>query len=249
MPARGNLGRWGLRTFALGYLAVLLLIPFGTIFYRAFEHGLATAFTSVTHPGCYSCLLPDHPDCRDRRGRQHDLRSRMRLALVRTNFRGKALLNAVVDLPFAISPVVVGLSLLSPLRAHRLVRRASCSITASRSSSLCREWSWRRSSSRCRSWSARWCRCCTRSATSRSRRRDARRQLVADLLAGDPAGDPLGVAYGVVLTTARALGEFGAVAVVSGGSATRPRPRRSGSGRSSGSSTRPGPTRPRWSWR
>ena len=39
--ARGNLGRWGLRTFALGYLAVLLLIPFGTIFYRAFEHGLA----------------------------------------------------------------------------------------------------------------------------------------------------------------------------------------------------------------
>ena len=33
------------------------------------------------------------------------------LLLVRTNFRGKALLNAAIDLPFAISPVVIGLSL------------------------------------------------------------------------------------------------------------------------------------------
>ena len=47
-----------------------------------------------------------------------------------------------------------------------------------------------------------------------------------------------GVAYGVVLTTARALGEFGAVAVVSGpGQRTRRRPRRCGYGGSSGSST------------
>src|SRR5205814_4198310 len=33
------------------------------------------------------------------------------LLLVRTEFRGKALLNAVIDIPFAISPVVIGLSL------------------------------------------------------------------------------------------------------------------------------------------
>jgi sulfate/thiosulfate transport system permease protein len=33
------------------------------------------------------------------------------LLLVRSEFRGKALLNAVIDLPFAISPVVIGLSL------------------------------------------------------------------------------------------------------------------------------------------
>jgi len=56
MTARGKLGRWGLRTFALGYLAVLLLIPFGTIFYRAFEHGLAAAFTSVTTPDRFNWL-------------------------------------------------------------------------------------------------------------------------------------------------------------------------------------------------
>ena len=33
------------------------------------------------------------------------------LLMVRTEFRGKALLNAVIDIPFAISPVVIGLSL------------------------------------------------------------------------------------------------------------------------------------------
>ncbi len=34
------------------------------------------------------------------------------LLLVRTNFRGKALLNALIDIPFAVSPVVIGLSLI-----------------------------------------------------------------------------------------------------------------------------------------
>ena len=34
------------------------------------------------------------------------------LAIVRQRFRGRALFNALVDLPFAVSPVVVGLALL-----------------------------------------------------------------------------------------------------------------------------------------
>ena len=36
--------------------------------------------------------------------------------------------------------------------------------------------------------------------------------------------DPLGLAYGVVLTTARSIGEFGAVAVCRAASSARPRP-------------------------
>ena len=34
------------------------------------------------------------------------------LAIVRQRFRGRGLLNAAIDLPFAVSPVVVGLALL-----------------------------------------------------------------------------------------------------------------------------------------
>ena len=39
MLGNSRASRWGLRGFALGYLALLLLIPLGMIFYRAFEHG------------------------------------------------------------------------------------------------------------------------------------------------------------------------------------------------------------------
>src|SRR4051795_4106623 len=112
MLANGRASRWGLRTFALGYLAVLLLIPLGMIFYRAFEHGAGAAFDSVTTPDAlhafYLTILvtviavPFNTifgvGCA--------------LLLVRTEFRGKAVINAIIDLPFAISPVVIGLSLL-----------------------------------------------------------------------------------------------------------------------------------------
>ena len=67
---------------------------------------------------------------------------------------------------------------------------------------------------------------------------------VADVLAHHAAGHPCGVIYGVVLTTARALGEFGAVSIVSGKiagahvDADRPRARSASS-----SSTWSAPTR------
>ena len=55
-----------------------------------------------------------------------------------------------------------------------------------------------------------------------------------------------GVAYGVVLTTARVLGEFGAVSIVSGSrSRARPKPCRSSSRSSSRTSTCRAPTAPR----
>ena len=58
------------------------------------------------------------------------------------------------------------------------------------------------------------------------------------------------VAYGIVLTTARAIGEFGAVSVVSGQDPGPDARRcRCTSRRSSSSSTSTAPTRHRWCWR
>ena len=81
-----------------------------------------------------------------------------------------------------------------------------------------RAWSWPPSSCRCRSWCARSCRCSRRPASSRSRRRAvARRQRVAAVPADHAARRSAGRStYGVVLSIARCLGEFGAVKVVSG---------------------------------
>jgi sulfate transport system permease protein len=112
MLANGRASRWGLRTFALGYLAMLLLIPLGMIFYRAFEHGVGAAFDSVTTPDALHAFYLTIVVTVIAVPFNTVFGVGCALLLVRTNFRGKALINAIIDLPFAISPVVIGLSLL-----------------------------------------------------------------------------------------------------------------------------------------
>src|SRR5436190_23044160 len=112
MAVRRYLGRYGLRFFALGYLAMLLLIPIGMISYRAFEHGFAAAWSSVTTPDAVHAFYLTIQIAVIAVVANTIFGVGCALLLVRSNFRGKALLNAIIDLPFAISPVVVGLALL-----------------------------------------------------------------------------------------------------------------------------------------
>jgi sulfate/thiosulfate transport system permease protein len=111
MSALSRRSRWGLRSVALLYLAALLIVPVAMIFYRTFEHGLSQPIDAVTSPNglhafwltilCVGIAVPLNTV----------FGVVTALVLVRQNFRGKALLNAAIDLPFAISPVVIGLAL------------------------------------------------------------------------------------------------------------------------------------------
>ncbi|WOC13558.1 sulfate ABC transporter permease subunit CysW [Gordonia sp. MP11Mi] len=105
--------RLGLRSIALIYLFVLLLVPVGLIFWRSFEHGFGQFWEWITTPAAISAL-------------QLSLLIVVivvplnvifgvvtALALARGRFRGKGILQAVVDLPFAVSPVVVGVALIA----------------------------------------------------------------------------------------------------------------------------------------
>jgi sulfate transport system permease protein len=103
--------RLGLRFFALGYLSLLLLIPVGMICYRAFENGAAAAFDAVTTPEALHAFYLTILIAAISVTANTIFGIACALLLVRTEFRGKALLNAAIDLPFAISPVVIGLSL------------------------------------------------------------------------------------------------------------------------------------------
>jgi sulfate transport system permease protein len=111
MVEGGRVWRYGLRSFALGYLALILIIPVGLIFFKAFEDGFMHALDSVTtsdaqHAFYLTILLV---------AIAVPLNTIFGIAcaivLVRHNFRGKAILNALIDLPFAVSPIVIGLSL------------------------------------------------------------------------------------------------------------------------------------------
>jgi sulfate transport system permease protein len=104
--------RLTLRTLGMGYLFVLVVLPLLLILYRTFEDGIAAFFASITTPAAIAAL---------------DLSLLIvaivvpvnvvfgvttALALVRGRFPGRNVVQAVVDLPFAVSPVVVGVSLI-----------------------------------------------------------------------------------------------------------------------------------------
>ncbi|HXF00638.1 MAG TPA: sulfate ABC transporter permease subunit [Solirubrobacterales bacterium] len=111
MLASPTVSRLGLRFFALGYLSLLLLIPVGMIVYRALEHGAGAALDQVTTPEALHAFYLTILIAAIAVTANTIFGIGCALLLVRSEFRGKALLNAAIDLPFAISPVVIGLSL------------------------------------------------------------------------------------------------------------------------------------------
>ncbi|HZB76403.1 MAG TPA: sulfate ABC transporter permease subunit CysW [Solirubrobacteraceae bacterium] len=104
--------RIGLRVVALGYLALLLLIPIGLVFYRTFEDGAGAVLDSITTPAAISAFSLTLTVTVIAVPLNTVFGVLCAMALARGRFRGKAWLNAALDLPFAVSPVVVGLALI-----------------------------------------------------------------------------------------------------------------------------------------
>jgi sulfate transport system permease protein len=104
--------RLSLRTLVLGYLAVLLLVPVGLVFYRTFEHGLTPVWQAITTPAAVHAFWLTLEIALIAVPLNTIFGVITALALVRGRFRGKAVVDAVISLPFALSPVVIGLALL-----------------------------------------------------------------------------------------------------------------------------------------
>jgi sulfate/thiosulfate transport system permease protein len=106
--------RRGLRVVALGYLGLLLLIPVGLVIYRTFEPGVGEVWESVTTPAAISAFWLTLEIAAISVALNTVLGVLTALLLVRRRFRNRippTLIEALLDLPFAVSPVVVGLSL------------------------------------------------------------------------------------------------------------------------------------------
>ena len=138
------------------------------------------------------------------------------LLIVRKRFRGKSLLNALIDLPFAVSPVVVGLALIlaygngSDIGGWLLDNGIKVIFTPLGHDPR----------DDLRVAAVRGARGGAGAAEIGTEQEEASETLGATrwqtFWKVTLPAIRWGVAYGVVLTTARALGEFGAVAVVSG---------------------------------
>ncbi len=208
--------RLTLRFVALGYLAALLAIPVAMVFYRSFEHGIGPAWEAVTTPAAQHAFWLTITMVAIAVPLNTIFGICMGLAIVRGRWRGKTLVSAIVDLPFAVSPVVVGLALILVYgnkgwigsafadNGVRIIFSTPGMVLATIFVSLP---------------------FVVREVVPVLREIGTEQEEAASTLGASgwqtfwritlPA-IRWGVAYGVILTTARALGEFGAVAVVSG---------------------------------
>ncbi len=109
--ANSNASRWGLRFLGLGYLTLLLLAPLVMIFFKTFEHGLAPPIDAITSPDGLHALKLTLITVAIAVPLNTVFGVACALLLVRTRWRGNAIVDAVINLPFAVSPIVIGLSL------------------------------------------------------------------------------------------------------------------------------------------
>jgi sulfate/thiosulfate transport system permease protein len=111
MAGANTTSRLGLRIVGLGYLTLLLLAPLVMIFYKTFEHGLAPPIDAITSPDGLHALKLTLITVAIAVPLNTVFGIGCALLLVRTRWRGNAIIDAVINLPFAVSPVVIGLSL------------------------------------------------------------------------------------------------------------------------------------------
>ncbi len=204
------------RAAALAYLAAILLAPVAMVFWRTFEHGLAQVWQSISNPQTLHAFeitlvvtgiaVPVNTVFGIVVG----------LVIVRRRFPGKGLLNAFIDLPLALSPVVVGLALYllygrngwfgSWLLGHGVQVLFAWPAMALATIFVSVPF-------------------VAREVIPTLRELGDEQEQAASTLGASPwqtfrritlPSIRWAVVYGVVLTTARCLGEYGAVAIVSG---------------------------------
>jgi sulfate/thiosulfate transport system permease protein len=103
--------RLGLRGVALFYLLAVLVGPLAVVFYRTFEDGFGPAWDALTTPATLHAFKLTLLITAIAVPANTIFGVVCALAIVRRRFPGKGLVNAFVDLPLALSPVVVGLAL------------------------------------------------------------------------------------------------------------------------------------------
>src|SRR5215217_2116481 len=139
-PASKKEGSFVTRGVVVTYLSVLVLIPLAAVVWQSTQDGIDGFMRAITNPQALAAL------------RLTFLASLVVVAinivagtliawvLVRDSFRGKAIVNSLIDLPFALPTIVAGLTLLalygprSPLGVrgdgtalcHASVRHQSC---------------------------------------------------------------------------------------------------------------------------
>ncbi len=208
--------RWALLGTALGFLVLFLGVPLAAVFVEAFRLGLGAWAAAIVEPDALAALRLTLLTVAIAVPANLAFGLAAAWTIARFRFRGRSLLTTLIDLPFAVSPVIAGLvfillagrqGLIGPwLAAHdlRIIFAVPGIVLATMFVSLpfiARE-------------------VIPVMEAGGAQEEEAARVLGASglqtFLRVTLPNIRWGVLYGVILCTARVVGEFGAVSVVSG---------------------------------
>jgi sulfate transport system permease protein len=116
-PALAAAGRTAVRVggpaLAVTYLSLLVILPLAALFTNAFSRGWSEFCSAVAQPEAVAALELTLAASAIVAVVNSVAGLAIAFVLVRDDFRGKALVSAVIDLPFALPTVVAGLTLLA----------------------------------------------------------------------------------------------------------------------------------------
>jgi sulfate transport system permease protein len=108
----GRAGGGLARGIAVGYLSLIVLVPLAALVWSSRAHGLGTFWHEVTSPEAASALKLTLVVALLVAAFNAVTGTAIAWVLVRDSFPGKGVVNAVIDLPFALPTIVAGLVLL-----------------------------------------------------------------------------------------------------------------------------------------
>ncbi len=113
--------RFTLTAIALLFLLVMLVVPLVAVFYEALKGGWDLYVQSITDPEAWSAIQLTFITAAIVVPVNAVLGIAMAWLLTRFDFRGKQLLTTLLDLPFSVSPVVAGLMFVLLFGAHTVL--------------------------------------------------------------------------------------------------------------------------------
>ena len=101
--------RWGLTGTAIGFIVLFLCIPLGLVLFQAFAKGWQAYLSALSQPDAIAALKLTLLVAITTVPLNTVFGIAAAWAITRFEFRGKSLLTTLIDLPFSVSPVISGL--------------------------------------------------------------------------------------------------------------------------------------------
>ena len=106
---------------ALLFMGLFLLVPLFSIFYEAFRQGMVVYWAAITEPDALSAIKLTLLAAAIALPLNAIFGIAAAWAITKFDFRGKSMLLTLIDLPFSVSPVIAGLALVLIYGANSLI--------------------------------------------------------------------------------------------------------------------------------